>query len=178
MVLNNRCSIISKWRANKCAENFKQAMQKSLNHFKNQLVSIRSGGVSPSVIDTVRVCGQPIGYIASTKRDGNRIAVTPYDTSILHEVESALKKAGFNSYVFSKTTVVVSTSAILTAEEREKTFAQIRRISEETKVTIRNIRKKARQELGKDFDKQIQNETDKFIKEVDELTKVKLNTIQ
>jgi len=150
-------------------------MQKSLQIFVEQLSSIRSGGIAPAVIDTIRVNNQPISHIASTVREGNRIAVIPWDRTILPDIDEALKKAGFNSYIFSKTMVVIGTSTITTVDEINKVKSRIAKLAEEARVAIRNIRQKARKKEDMDAD-EIQAITDEFIIQIDELTKTKLDS--
>jgi ribosome recycling factor len=156
-------------------------MQKSLSYLTEQLDAIRAGFISPAattfIVDSIRVNNQPISHIATTIRDQNRITVIPWDSSLLQEIDSTLKKHGFNSYIFSKTSVVVSTSSLVTAEEVEKVRSRIKNLGEETKIAIRKIRQKARKIEGKEKDKEIQSITDDFIKSVDVLVENKVKTL-
>ena len=80
-------------------------------------------------------------------------------------IEDVLKKQGFNAYKFSKTTVVVNIP-LPCGENRHKVAAQAKKIGEEAKVAVRNIRKKFRKK-DKDNEKQLQTMTDAAIKEID-----------
>ena len=165
-------------------------MEKTVSMYSERL-SVRCDVLSPSVIETVRVeCYEqtmPIQHIAQVGCSGQRIVVEPYDTTLLGAIDTALKKAGFNSYIFSKTQVVVPYSA-MSGADRDKIRIQITRLGEEARVAIRNIRKKLRQtalqkmgwqrvpqdEIEK-FEKQLQQTTDAKIEEIDSLVKAKLS---
>lgn len=144
-------------------------MEKTVEHFAEQLAGIRYGIPTCGLIDTIKVdChGQslPIKHMAQTMPQQGIIAVVPFDPSMLGAVDKALKTAGFNSYVFSKTTVAVSLPKFAGGADRDKVIAQIRRLEEEAKVSIRNIRKKVRQKASLSED-----ETRKFEKGLRELT--------
>lgn len=160
-------------------------MAKSVEFFEDQIRSIRFGHITTGVIDTIRVeCYEqklPIQQIAWTTADKQRICVTPYDPQLLGAIDRALKKDGFNSYVFSKTQVVINLPP-MSGEDREKVTAQVMKVGEETRVSIRNVRKKFRQSLTKDelqrIDKQLQEITDEKILEVDLLIEQKLESLK
>src|SRR4051812_15835858 len=94
----------------------KLAMARTVDLFAEQLVGIRSGVISPGVIDTVRVeyhgTRVPVSHIAMTASDQRRVMVQAYDPQMLGTIDKALKQAGFNAYLFSKTQVVVCFSAL------------------------------------------------------------------
>lgn len=166
-----------------CAENdVRILMDKTINVLVDQLTGIHYGVISPGVIDTVRVdCynqKMPIKCIAQTSCDQNRVSVTPYDTTLLGSIDKALKQAGFNSYIFSKTQVVVTFST-LSGAEREKVKDHIRKLAEDARVAIRNCRKKARQAHEKDFKyRRVSNDTtEKFEKSLQQLTDQKIEEI-
>lgn len=149
-------------------------MQKPVDYLSDRLNAIYLSGVSPGVIDSVRVNGRHISSFASTHQDRGRIVVRPWDETPLSELDAAIRKAGFDSYVFSKETVVVSSAPILTFEEREKVRTQVRKLGEEARVAVRAVRQKARKEMGKDADKHVQTVTDEFIGMIDRMVEAKL----
>lgn len=160
-------------------------MSKAVDFFQDQIRSIRFGCITPGVIDTVRVeCYEqklPIQQIAWTASQKTRITVTPYDPQLLGAIDRALKKEGFNSYVFSKTQVVINLPPI-SGEDREKVISLVSKAGEEARVAIRNVRKKFRQGLTKDnlqrIDKALQTLTDEKIMEIDLLIEDKINSLR
>jgi ribosome recycling factor len=159
----------------------RQAMARAVAYFSDQLLGIRSGVISPGVVDTVRVEHEgntvPIAQVAVTFADQGRVFVQPHDPQMLGAVDRALRRAGFNSYVFSRSQVVVSFSP-LSGAERARVIAHVGRLAEEAKVAVRNVRKRARQKLGKEelkaADHQFQGLTDEAIQRIEELKESKL----
>jgi ribosome recycling factor len=159
-------------------------MDRSVNFFADQLIGIRSGVISPGVIDTVRVeyhgTRVPISHVAMTASDQRRVMVQPYDPQMLGTIDQALKQAGFNAYISSKTQVVISFSA-LSGEQRARVIAHVGRLAEEAKVAVRNIRRKARQKLTREelmeAEGALQQMTDEAIERIEELKQSKLRSL-
>lgn len=114
------------------------------------LLAIRSGGITSALVETVSVTyygsQTPIKHMATTIDMGDKVMVTPFDHKMVGEVAEALRKAGLMAYTSGKTNVVVSSNA-MSGAEREKAKAQIKRLGEQSKISIRNIRKAYRQKI-------------------------------
>jgi len=153
-------------------------MQKCYNYFAEQLQSIRSGYINVGLVDTIKVSYQgqkvPISQIAFSVPKQGQIAITPHDTSLLIPITDALKDAGFNAYPFSKTAVIVSCPRP-SRDTIDKVISQIKKLAEDARVAIRNVRRKARQD--KTQDKALQKLTDKYIGSVDSLMENKIEII-
>ena len=118
----------------------------------------------------------PIISVAQTGRvDNNSIAVDPYEPSMVGPLVTALKANGFSAYQFSKTRVLVSVPPV-SGEAREKVKKHLRKLGEDTKVAIRNIRKNYRK-LDKTDDKKIQEITDFYIREIDSIVEKKCQSL-
>ena len=156
-------------------------MDKSVEVLSHSLVGIRGGTINPGLIDTVKVSyyGQnvPIFQVAQTGRlDNNNIAVDPYDPSMIGPLVTALKANNFSAYQFSKTRVLVSVPPI-SGEEKEKVKKHLRKLGEEAKIAIRNIRKNYRKNSDREEDKKIQEITDHYIKEIDQIIEKKASSL-
>jgi len=159
-------------------------MDKAIDFFEDQLRNIRIGRITTGLLDTIRVeCYEqklPLEQIAWTEPSGRRILITPYDVQALGAIDKSLRKEGFNSYIFSKTQVVVNLPPA-SGEDREKVKSQVKKIAEEAKISIRNIRKKYRQSLNKDDlerkDSRIQKFTDQKIELIEKAIIEKMNKI-
>ncbi len=129
----------------------KNLMEKAVEHLTEQLAGIRFGVPTCALIDTIKVdyYGQQtsINHMAHTMSQQGKIDVVPHDPTMLGVVDKALKEAGFNSYMFSKTTVSINLPKYAGEADREKVILQVHNLEEAAKVAIRNIRKKARQKL-------------------------------
>jgi ribosome recycling factor len=159
-------------------------MGKCVDFFADQLIGIRSGVISPAVMDTVRVDYRgtrvPVSHIATTFSDQSRVLVQPHDPQMLGAIDKALKQAGFNAYVFSRTQVVIPYSP-LSGEQRARVTAHVGRLAEEAKVAVRNIRKKARQKLAREGGKRsecvLQQMTDQTVERIEALKQSKLSSL-
>lgn len=159
-------------------------MEKALDFFHDQLRGIRWGIVNSGLLDTIRIPmnGQkvPLSHLAWTSPGKNgQISVTPHEQNHVGLIANTLKQEGFNAYPFSKTAVVVSAPQRC-GEERNKVINHIKKLAEETKISIRNIRKKVRQkaqDVGV-IDEELQGLTDKAIAEVEDLTNTWINKIR
>lgn len=112
--------------------------------------------------------------LAIIESNKSRISVSPYDTMLIGPINTTLKAQGFDSYIFSKTSVVVNIPQPC-GEEKEKVIKYIRKFGEEAKISIRNIRKKARKECY--LEKEIQKMTDSAIEEIEGWIKLKIEEL-
>jgi len=156
----------------------KSQMEKTINNLSDSIVGIRGGMISAAVIDTVKVScyGQqtPIKHVATTGRVGDSIYVEPYDASHTNHIAKCLVEAGFSAYAFSKTRVLVSVPPP-SGDQKRETIARLKKLAEEAKIAIRNIRKKFRQKQdSKDLDVEIQKSTDSYIAEIDDIINRKI----
>lgn len=145
-------------------------MRKTVDLLKTQLFGM-TDDIGESLISAVKVQYNhqptPLQHLSLVNQKDRRVSITPYDPSMVGAVEEELKKQGFNAYKFSKTTVVVNIP-VATGETQQKVASQIKKLGEETKVAIRNIRKKFRKK-DKDNEKELQAMTDAAIQEIDDL---------
>jgi ribosome recycling factor len=175
----------------KIVSDTEQRMQKSVDSVVHDLAGIRSGKATPALLDSVRVeaYGQkiPLNQMASISvPDPKSLVVQPWDKSVIGDVVKAIQIAelGFNPQVEGN---IVRIPVPPLSEERRKELAKLcKKIAEEGKVAIRNVRRDANDQLKKaEKDKQISEDqqhrgmdkiqelTDKFIKKVDELVEAK-----
>lgn len=158
-----------------------QHMTKSLQVLSSSLTGMHSGGVSIALLETVKVpyYGQlvPLRTIASITGKGNQLHVNLYDPSEMRQVEASLKTQGFNAGAFSKQQIVVSVPQ-MSGEEIQKTVAHIKKLGEEAKIAIRNIRKNEKdkikslsvsEDVKKLLDRDLQILTDKHVGLIDDL---------
>ncbi len=166
-------------------------MQKSVEAVTHDLSGIRSGKATPALLDSVKVeaYGQktPLNQVASISvPDPKSLVVQPWDKSIIGEVVKAIQVAelGFNPQVEGN---IVRIPVPPLSEERRRELAKLcKKVAEDGKVAIRNVRRDANDQLKKaEKDKQISEDqqhrsmdkiqelTDKFIKKVDELVEAK-----
>ena len=162
-------------------------MQSSLLHLENELLNIRAGKANPNMLKGVMVdyYGNPtaIGQLANINTpDSKSLIVQPWDKSILQEIEKGIINAnlGFNP-MNNGDTIIVSIPP-LTEERRKELVKIVRNESENSKISIRNIRKDSNHEIKKtdisddekkNYEIDIQELTDNFITKIDSVLKVK-----
>lgn len=163
-------------------------MERTIKVLSDSLHGISSLGVSSSsLIDAVKVQvhGQntPLKHLASTRSNGRRVTINVFDQLTTTAVAKACQDAGFEAYVFSKDSVVVTLPS-LSGEYRNEMKLKIKKLGEETKVSIRNIRKQFKQGLKglsksdrQKEEKMIQKETDKHIMFVNEIVAEKTSYV-
>jgi len=164
-----------------------EAMEKSLDFTGKQLEKVRTGRASASLVDSVKVdyygSLSPLSQIASISvPDARMIVIQPWDRSTLSVIEKAIQSAdlGFNPQNDGN---VIRIPVPPLTEERRMEFVKVsKKIAEEGKIAVRNIRrdnmdalkKGEKEKVFSEDDKkygeeEVQKFTDDFIKKIDEL---------
>jgi len=135
-------------------------MEKALGVLKKNLSGIRTGRANPGLVDSVRVdvygSPTPIKQIASVGvPEPTQIVIRPYDTSVIKEIEKAIVSSdlGFNPQ--SDGRVIRINIPPLSTDVRKKLVSRIKDLTEEAKISVRNIRRdgnKAAEQACKDKD--------------------------
>jgi ribosome recycling factor len=123
-----------------------ERMEKTMNGLKNALAGIRTGRANPGLVDSLRVdvYGQPtpIKQLAAVGApEPTQIVIRPFDPSIIKEIEKAIVSSdlGFNPQ--SDGRLIRINIPPLSMEVRRKLASRIKELSEDAKVSIRNIRR-------------------------------------
>ena len=166
-------------------------MDKTVDAIRNELSKIRSGKATPALLDPVRVDAyggkMPLNQVASvTTPDARLIVVQPWDKSLMGEIEKGIMKADLGLNPSNDGTVIRVPLPPLNEERRAELVKVCRKIVEDGRVAIRNIRRDGNDQykkLEKDHDmsedevhnhlSEIQNATDNHIKEMDDILKHK-----
>lgn len=173
-----------------------EKMGKAVQVLRKDLITLRAGRANPAVLDKVLVSyygsEMPINQVANISTpDPRSLVIEPWDKSILSDIEKAITKSdlGFNPVNDGK--LIRINIPPLTEERREELIKVSRKMGEEAKVAIRNIRRDANDELKKaeksgevpeDLSRrgqeEIQKLTDRYIKEVDQTIAAKEKEIK
>jgi ribosome recycling factor len=169
----------------------RKKMEKALESCARELSSIRTGRATLSLLDGVRVdyygTKSPINQVASVSIPEARLMVIqPWDKSMIGEIERGILKADLGLNVNSDGNVIRLTIPELTEERRKELVRLARKISEEGKIAIRNIRREANDtlkkmekagDLSEDDSRREQEEvqelTDEYVDKIDEMMEVK-----
>ena len=168
-----------------------EKMDKSLSALRNAFNKIRTGRANPSILDDVKVdyYGNmtPINQTSNiTIEEGRSLVISPWDKSLLPEIEKAILNSDLGLNPNSSSDLIRVTMPALTEETRQNYIKQARSEAENSRVSIRNIRRDANQtvkdkqqasEISEDelrrIEDLIQKETDKYISIVDSVLKNK-----
>lgn len=162
-----------------------EKMEKAIAQLKREFGSIRSGRANPMILDKVLVdyYGVPTALRQMsqvTVQDGTTLVISPYDKTSIKEIEKAIIKADIGVPPNSDGIVIRLAFPPLTEERRKELTKEVKKIGEDTKVAIRNIRRdivddlkklekseNMPEDMVKDNQDEIQKLTDKYVKIVE-----------
>ena len=165
---------------------YDEKMTKTLEVFSKELSSLRTGRANSSMLDLVKVdvYGQqmPINQLASiTTPEPRTLNIQVWDANNVSLIDAAIQKSelGLNPQIDGQ--LIRLPVPDLSEERRNEMRKMIKGMGEKCKISIRNIRREANDELKnllkkkeipedeeKKFEKEVQNNTDKYIKIIDE----------
>ncbi len=175
----------------KLIEETKKKMTKGVDATKKEFQNIRTGRASIALVEGLQAdyynTPTPLKGLASiTTPDARTIQIQPWDATAMGEIERAILKSGLGLTPINDGKVLRIQIPTLTAERREELTKVVRRAAEEGRVSVRNARHEAVEQLKKlekaktvsedishSAQKDIQKITDQFVAQVDEALKHK-----
>ncbi len=168
--------------------NYSTKMEKSISSFKKDISTLRTGRANTDMLDVIKVdCyGQlmPIEQLATVSvPEARLISIQVWDKSNVSLIDSAIQKSdlGINPQIDGQ--IIRLRIPDLTEERRKDLIKVLKNMNEKSKISIRNIRREANEELkkklkdknisedqSKNFEKIIQKITDTSIEKVDQIT--------
>ena len=176
---------------NELIKNTEEKMTKSIDALEREYKSIRAGRANAAVLDRVNVdyygVPTPVQQMAAVSVPEPRtLLITPWDKTTLKDIEKAILTSEIGINPQNDGTCIRLNFPPLTEERRKEIVKDIRKKGEEAKVAVRNQRRDALDKLKalkknnaiteddeSNGEKKIQNLTDKFCKEIDELSSIK-----
>ena len=173
----------------------KERMEKCLDSLERDFSTIRAGRANPNVLNNVMVdyygTPTPVGQMAAVSVPEPRLLVIqPWDASTLKDIEKAINVADLGINPQNDGKVIRLAFPQLTEEHRKNLVKDVAKRGEEAKVAVRNVRRDAMDDLKKmkkdnaiteddlkDGEKKMQDITDKYIKQVEDMTKKKEDEI-
>ena len=166
----------------------RQKMNKAVDALKKDFLKIRTGRASTALLDGIKVdcydTQMPIDQVATISAPESRlITIQPWDQTIMGSVEKSILKSELGLTPMNDGKIIRISIPPLTEERRKELAKLARKMAEDNKISIRNLRReandmfkelKADKEISEDelFRSQddVQKITDEFIKKVDETT--------
>lgn len=166
-------------------------MEKTLVALSKEFGSVRAGRAAPSVLDRISVdyygVPTPINQMAAVSvPEGRTLQIQPWDIGTLKDIEKAIQSSDIGINPMNDGRVIRLTFPPLTEERRRDLVKEVKGMAEEGKVAVRSVRRDAIDKLKAmkksseitedeqaDGEKKVQNLTDRFTKEIDEMCAAK-----
>ena len=174
---------------------YEQKMEKTLSHLETDLQAVRAGRANPHVLDKIRVdyygAPTPIQQLANVSVPEARIIqIAPWEKKMLKEITRAISASDIGINPSNDGSTIRLVFPELTGERRKQLSKDVKKMGEEAKVAIRNIRRdgvdtfkklKKTEDVSEDVVKELQDEitklTDKHGKEIDKIIEEKTKEI-
>ena len=171
--------------------NATEKMEKAISSLKREYANVRTGRANPLILEKITVeyyhTPTPLRQLSNVSvQDGQTLVITPYDKTIVNEIEKAISKSDIGITPNSDGTCVRLTFPPLTEDRRKEICKSVKKMAEDAKVAVRNIRRDAVDDLKKvekdenlseDAVKGVQDDiqklTDKYTKIVDSIEQEK-----
>ncbi len=165
-----------------------ERMEKSVEAFKTELSKVRTGRASLALVDDITVdaygSSMPLNQVGTlTIPESRLIAIQPWDPQMLAPIEKAILKSDIGLTPVNDGKIIRLNIPQLTEERRKELVKQVKKVAEEFRVAIRNIRRDAidvlkKQKKDKDISEdelfklqdEAQSETDSHIKQIDDIS--------
>ena len=169
-------------------QEFDHKMKQTLEVVAGDFASVRAGRANAAVLDKIAVdyygTPTPINQVASiSSPDPRSLMIQPWDASLLKAIEKAIQTSELGINPQNDGKVIRLLFPQLTEERRKELTKQVKKYAEGGKVAVRNIRRDAMEKLKaaekkgdmteddrKDCEKELQDMTDKYCKELDEMS--------
>ena len=166
-------------------------MERSIEAFRKELGKVRTGRASFSLLDGVKVdyygTPTPLQQVGTLSVPESRlITITPWDAKMIGPIEKAIQGSGLGLNPASDGKVVRIPIPPLTEERRKELAKVVRKMAEDARVAVRNVRREAieklkerekKKEISEDDVKRaqdrVQKETDAAVKKIDDILKAK-----
>lgn len=169
----------------------KEGMEDAIDHLQKEFVKVRTGKASTAMLDglLVKYYGSPtpLKQVANiTTSDARTIVIQPWEKSVLGEIEKAIFEANFGITPQNDGELVRLVIPPLTEERRRQLVKQVKHLGEEAKISVRNTRRDAMNDIkkavkedhypedaGKRREAEIQELTNQYSDKIDKLVGVK-----
>jgi ribosome recycling factor len=149
-------------------------MHKAVLHLQDEFGAIRTGRASPALVEKLKVdyygSDVPLQQLAGvTVPEARVLVIAPYDKGAMKAIEKAIQASDLGVNPSNDGTVIRVTFPELTGERRKNLVKVVKKLSEEGRVAVRNVRRHIRQDLERD-DQISEDEVNRLEKELEKLT--------
>lgn len=172
---------------NQIMSTLKEKMSKTIDVLKSDLASVKVGRANPSMLDRIEVeyygSMTKLNQVANISTPESRILmIQPWEKNLLKDIEKAILKSDLGLAPNNDGSAIRLIIPEMTEETRKNTVKKVKKIAEDSKVALRTIRRDANDKVKalkkdnsiteddvKKAEENIQKETDKFVKQVDDI---------
>jgi ribosome recycling factor len=155
-----------------------ERMEKAAEHLRDQLRGLRTGRATTALVDSIRVeyygSPTPLKQLAQINTpDPQQIVIRPFDASVLKDVEKAIRSSDLGMSPNNDGKMIRLQVPPMSGEQRQKMATHIKKLAEEAKVAIRNVRRDGNKafEQAEKAKEMTEDERDQGKEEVQTLTK-------
>lgn len=167
------------------------SMKEAVQFCKKEFTYIRAGKASPSLLENIRVdyygSQTPLNQLANIGAPEARLlTVEPYDKSIIQDIEKAIMSGGLGLNPNNDGQLIRIPLPMLSEERRKDLVKKAKEVAENARISIRNIRRDANDEIKKkvksdslpedslyEAEENVQKSTDKFTRKIDTIVEQK-----
>ena len=164
-------------------ETTKELMDESVKYLEKELLNIRAGKVNPNMLSSIKVeyygVLTPLNQISNINTpDSQTISIQPWEKDKLQDIEKAIIDSNLGFNPMNNGESILINIPPLTQERRIELVKLAKREAENAKVSVRNSRKDANNEIRKsefsedirsNYELDIQEITDKYVKKIDSI---------
>ena len=168
-----------------------EKMQKTLDKLAENFAEVRAGRANPAILNKVNVeyygVPTPISQVAGISvPEARMIVIQPWDMSVLKDIEKAILASDIGLNPNNDGKVIRLNFPELTEERRKELVKEIKKMAEDSKVSVRNIRREGMEKIKTDLkngditedeksksEENVQKATDKYIAEIDKILETK-----
>ncbi|MCK4905626.1 ribosome recycling factor [bacterium] len=153
-----------------------EKMKHCLDNLNHEFSVIRTGRATPALLDNVRVAyyetPTPISHLATVTADPGLIIIKPWDKATMSEIKNAILKADLGLVPSMEAEAIKIPVPSLSSERRQELIKIVHKITEEARVSIRNRRREAKENIEKTEKEEHISEDDakRGLKELEHLT--------
>lgn len=166
-------------------EDASEHMDKCIEHFKHEMMSVRAGRATPAMLENVRVdyygTSTPLSQMASINApQPDLLVVQPWDATALKDIEKAIMASNLGLNPANDGQLIRLPVPPLSEERRRDLVKVAKSVAEDTKIAIRNVRRSAKDDIKKtqeaeklqedmryEAEEELQQMTDKHVGKVD-----------
>jgi ribosome recycling factor len=152
----------------------KDRMHKAVVHLQDEFGAIRTGRATPALVEKLKVdyygSEVPLQQLAGiTVPEARVLMISPYDKGAVKAIEKSIQASDLGVNPSNDGTIIRVTFPELTGERRKSLVKVVKKLAEEARVAVRNVRRHIRQDLERDSEIS-EDEVNRLEKELEKLT--------